>query len=303
MKHIKFLLILGSIGVLFSSSTTWAQREIVAIHKFDNKANVRDDAVNTLRNRISSTIINTKKFRVVEREQLATVLQEVKLADGKYTDGKLNREAELKSGQVASAGTVVYGTVLYLGIEDRAGAYGDVALHSSLARVEIELKLTDAVTGEVIASKIVESSSQEQTTGGQADTTRALEKAMQDVAKKATEFLLETRFPYKVTEVASKDIYVSASSDFVKEGDMFDVFRVRIVTDEDTGETRRRERSIGRVRITQANVGESVAAPINGLDIDSIEEGMVIRRVDEARLERERKAEGERNYQKFRSGW
>ena len=60
----------------------------VSIYPFENKSGVNPAAIKTVQSRIQQYIVGTRKFEVVEREQLKTVMKEAGLAAGGVTDAE-----------------------------------------------------------------------------------------------------------------------------------------------------------------------------------------------------------------------
>ena len=73
----------------------------VSIHKFENKSSASAAAVATVQSRIQQFIVGTRKFEVIEREQLSTVMKEAGLAAGGVTDAEDGHAPELSEEELA----------------------------------------------------------------------------------------------------------------------------------------------------------------------------------------------------------
>jgi curli biogenesis system outer membrane secretion channel CsgG len=267
------------------------QRMVVAVDKFENKADAPSALFNTLRNRITSSIINTRKFQVVEREQLKSVLSEIKLAEAGVTDENLP-EKKLKA-----AGYVIYGTVLFLGMDENTAQVGGVGAMKTTARVEIELRFSSAETGKILSSKTVNGANSQSRMASEGTSTRgnveeqAINSAIVDAAQQVTDALMDLTFPAKILAVSKTDITLNLTQEQVQEDDLFDVFSLGDeLKDPDTGESLgAEEERVGRVRISRPGPKFSKAEPDGDLETDDLKVGMLVRRVSKAAMAKEQK--------------
>ena len=142
--HLNFAVVLAVICSFMLVHETVAQeaRMFVVIDKFDSNADVSANQFETLRSRIQHRVIGTRKFQVLEREQLKNALSEQRLLDSGVTDAE--DPAAPESGKLKAAGFVIYGKILFFGRDAAVGASADVTSSKMTAKVEIQLKITDA---------------------------------------------------------------------------------------------------------------------------------------------------------------
>jgi len=277
---------------------------VVAIDNFENDANAPDGLFKTLRKRITGNIVNTRKFEVVERQNLKSVLSERKLADAGLTDEEDAPEAR----KLKAAGYVLYGSVLSLGLDGSAIAVGGVTAGKILAKVEIELRIASAESGKIIASRtIIASKAQNRISGdGRATSGNVADQVIQDAiraaAKKVTGALIELAYPAKIIKVGKRSVTVNITQEETELGAVYEVWEVgEPLFDPDTGESLGAEEELlGEIEITRAKPKTSVAKPRGDLDIDDLEVGMIVRRIDETLVKqrkRESKAKRKKNFE------
>ena len=139
-----------------------APKMLVAVDKFEVKSGTQDvnlAQLKNLRDRVTHYIVACRKFEVVERERIKSILSERLAAQNGLVreDGLSDEEqAEKLEGQkLRMAGYVIYGSVLKCGFESAGAAEGGVDVESHSAKVEVELRISSAETGKILASKSV----------------------------------------------------------------------------------------------------------------------------------------------------
>ena len=276
----------------------------VAIDKFTNEANARDDLFQSLRSRITDNIVNTRKFEVVERQRMASVLSERKLADAGMTDADTAPEA----GKLKAAGFVIYGSVLSLGLDQSQSSVQGFSASKDTAKVELQLRIANAETGKLLASKTIISEQSQNRMGGDGMRTtgnfaeQALQDAIRDAAKKVTDALMDLSYPAKILKVNPADLLVNLTQEQTEYGAVYEVFSPgEEIIDPDTGESLGSSESyVGKIAITRTAPRFSTAVPV-GLPPSVFQPGMIIRRQDEAAAQRERQQEKQRAIQNFES--
>lgn len=275
-----------------SSAPAQDQRMVIAIEKFENKSDASSDYFNTLRDRITDSVINTRKFQVVERERLKAVLSEQKLAESGVTgeDGDAPT-----AGKMKAAGYIMYGTVLFMGMDKNDTDVAGLSASKTTAKVELQLRFASGESGKILSSKTVVSTKSQartategnRTTGNVTD--QAIRDAIADAAKQVTDALMELSFPAKILAVSRNSVSLNLTQEQVEEDDLYDVFAMgEELKDPDTGESLGPdEEHIGRLRITRPGPKTSRAEPVGKLDIEELEAGMLVRRVSEKTLKKE----------------
>ena len=278
-------------------------RMYVAIDKFDNKAGVDANQFSTIRSRIQQAIAGTRKFEVLEREQLKNTLSEQTLMAAGMTDDKDGNAPE--AGNMKTAGYVIYGNILFYGQDLSQAVAGGAGSASMRTKVELQVKIASAETGKIIAEKSVIGVGQEsrldlpgsRTSGNiQEQCERA---AVAQAAHLVVDALRDVCYPAKIVKVGKRNVMINMTDEEVAEDELFDVIESgEEIFDPDTGASLGSEgEEIGRIRITRTGPKTSVAVPADDdLDLKDIEVGYFVRRVSEATLRREKsKAKKRRN--------
>ncbi len=297
-----------------------APKMIVAVDKFEDKlpqgqANLA--AVANLRDRVTHYIVASRKFEVVERERIKSILSERMAAqNGLVREDGLSDEEQadkLENQKLKMAGYVVYGSVLSLGDEKAGAREGGVDVQSSSAKVEIELRISNAENGKILASKtvsarrskaLIKSSSAELASNA---SMQVLDAAVDAAALQCVDSLLELSFPPKVLFVDDDEVTINLPRELVHMDELFDVIKLgKKTVDEDTGNVYQKEKRIGRVKITDftPTTCTAIPAPSKGtkgkkLDLEDVESGMRVRRVDPERLAKEIRDENVGNATNF----
>lgn len=277
-------------------------RMYVAIDKFDNKANVEANQFNTIRTRIQQAVVGTRKFEVLEREQMKNALSEQTLAAAGLTNGEDDDAPE--AGKMKAAGYVIYGNILFYGIDQSQGVSGGAGASSMRTKVELQIKITSAETGKILAEKSVIGIGQESRIQTAASSTSGNIKeqceraAVAEAAHYVVDALRDVCYPAKVVRVGKKNVTINMTNEEVEVDDLFDVIEAgEEIFDPDTGTSLGNEGDeVGRVRISRTGPKVSTAEPVDDLDLDDIEVGYIIRRVSQDVLKKEKqKAKKKRN--------
>ena len=292
--NIRNTLIVGAIGLLPLAITATPSRMIVSIDKFENKANVQANQFETLRARIQQAVIGTRKYEVVEREQLASAMSEQNLVAAGVVDGT-DVDAP-QAGKMKAAAYVIYGNILFYGIDTAGRAAGGVGSGSIRTKVEVQIKITNAETGKILASKSVigigtESRQYQADTAVSGNIQEQCERAAVDqAAHMVVDALRDVSYPAKIVKVGRKSVKINMTNEEVREDDVFDVFEVgEEMIDPDTGASLGSEgEEVGRIRITRTGPKVSDAVPEDDLEIEDLKVGYMLRRVSAETLMKER---------------
>ena len=280
-----------------------AVKMLVAVDKFEDKLpkGQSDLAhVANLRDRVTHYIVASRKFEVVERERIKSILSERLAAQNGLVreDGLSDDEQaeKLENQKLKMAGYVVYGSVLSLGNDESTAREGGVDLKNTSAKVEMELRISSAETGKILASKTVSArrgkAQMASASGGSTSSNAfgdALAAAVDAAALQCVDSLLELSFPPKVLFVDDDEVTINMPRELVHMDELFDIVKLgKKVVDEDTGNVYQKEKKIGRVQITDFQPTACTAKPVGGLDLEDVEPGMRVRRVDPERLAKEK---------------
>ena len=239
-------------------------------HAWYHGASVGDGMADML----ATALQKSGRFIVVERRQLASAMEEQRMAAA----GAVQAATGAKSGQLIGAAYIVTGSVTEFGIKNakygagHLGSWlpigGSAALETETALVAMDLRFFDTTTGQVIATERAEASRTSPRLQSEMDKMPSLEVGRQgfddtiigkatreaiDEAAALVEKHLESSPWYgRVVKVDGADLFLNTGEeDGRKPGDLFQVVRVgEAMIDPDTGETLGAERTVvGRVRV------------------------------------------------------
>ena len=96
---------------------------------------------------IVNELLNGGKFRLVERDKIAKIIEEQNFG----ASGRVDPKSAAKIGKIAGVKYLVMGKVTEFTVSDKGGSLGGVSLKSSTARVSIDGRLIDTTTAEILA--------------------------------------------------------------------------------------------------------------------------------------------------------
>lgn len=286
---LKLFALLGVFS-LFSLAGAWAETKTIAVMKFTTTAgggrsywyNASWDLGEGMAEMLTTALVETSKFKVMERQQIHDVLGEQDLG----ASGRVDPATAAKIGKIIGARYLMYGTVNEFEYS-KGGEAGGVRIKSvrigggqARAHIGMDVRIVDAVTSEILFStrSTAEASRVGFTVGysgadfgadlGAFKKTplgEATRKAIEDtVAKIVRDFGAEAAPPPAVTWsgtlfVADNGSLVikAGKQDGLKAGDILTVYRPKTATV--GGEVLTiGEDKIGKIRLT--TVGESAAS-------------------------------------------
>ena len=280
-------------------------RMVVAIDKFENKSTATPELFDRLRTRVTGEIVNTRKFEVVERERMESIIKEQTLIE----QGATKPEEGPKPGNLKPACYVIYGSVLSLGMDSASGTVGDVTASRSAAKVEIQLSFSNAETGKILASKEVIATESKggltasgSTAGGNIED-QIVESAVRKAAKMVTQELMALVFPAKIIGVDATTVMINVTQEQTEIGTRYEVYDVgEQLVDPDTGESLGAQESrVGEIEVIRAKPKYAEAKPLGSLKIDTLEKGMIVRPVDKVVKAKEAAERKEKRTQEFES--
>jgi len=233
----------------------------IAVLKFDIGANAQAggaDLGGGLAAQLTTALVNSGQYIVVERAELASVLREQELGLQKLVPG----EGSAQAGQLVGAQLLVRASVtefeqrtsgggLRLGIGFGGGA-GTLGAATTTGVVGIDLRLIDTTTGQVVQSQHVESKIDNQALsadvavhnvsfGGDAFEKTPLGQATRQAIEQAVAFVLaagrSATWAGRVVDANGDQVFVNAGADAgLRQGDRFVVSTIaRQLTDPASG--------------------------------------------------------------------
>ncbi len=284
-------------------------RMVVAINKFENKSDAPDDLFETIRARVQQCVVGARKFEVVEREQLKAAMSEQTLVASGLTDGEDADAPE--AGNLKAASYIIYGNVLYCGMDKSGGSSEGVASATVKSKVELQIKITNGETGKILTQKSAIGYGLDKamaTAEFKSSTGQGMRDAIDEACHMAADALRDVAYPAKVIKVGKKDITINMTDEEVKEEDVFDVLEAdEPMVDPDTGAFLGYDGDdVGRVTITRTGPQTSKAKPVDDGDLslddlDTDEHTYILRRVSKATLKKEAKKKSQKKKAAFES--
>ncbi|WP_337286323.1 CsgG/HfaB family protein [Candidatus Methylomirabilis sp.] len=234
---------------------------------------------------LTTALVNSGHFIVVERAELSPVLREADMAMQKI----VSKETAAQVGRILGAQLLVAGSVTEfdqragggrLRLGGATGVFGGALMGESInGVVGMDVRVIDTTTGQVVQSHRVEATTSQRGIsadinveqvifGGDAFNKTVLGQATRQAIEQAVMFIIrsteQTAWTGRVVEVAGKQVYINAgASAGVKPGDRFTVTAVvRELTDPESGailgivEDRR-----GEIEVVSVQEKFSVAKP------------------------------------------
>ncbi len=282
---------LGLLAALASSAVAAAAKPRVAVIEFKDKTSHYSwyRAGEAAQDMLVTELVKSGKYRVIEREQLAAIMQE----KGLSLSGDIDPKTAVKAGKLLGVEYLVTGALTELGVADRGarvpgfGGLPSVRVGSQKMDASIDARMINTTTGEIVwADTAKESTSDAQVfvagAGGGVEDKRKLDRVLRPVCVKLAESMAKASAPTsglggsgdasgvagKIAKLEGDSVFLNVGAEAgIKEGDTFDVFRVgNVIKDPDTGEVLGSdEKKVGRVKVTKVMGARlSTASIVNG---------------------------------------
>jgi curli biogenesis system outer membrane secretion channel CsgG len=240
----------------------------------------------TLTEILTTTLINTGRFVVLERQQMQAVIAEQDL----NAAGRVNQETGAAQGHIIGAQAMMTGDITGYSYTQKSLGGGALNVIKPLkvsaskvsAQVVIDLRMVDAATGEVLAS--AKGSGNASTTGVATDITKddqqisasgswstplgqASRAAITQVVEQLVAGLPEPKWSAKIVEVRDGVVYLNAGTDGgVSSGQVLEVYEVQPpLIDPDTGRNLGApDKLLGEIQVEKVQAGFSTAKVVKG---------------------------------------
>ena len=286
-----------SLLALLSAQALLAQgnKPRVAILEFKNKASHYAwswyDAGRGAQDMLVTELVKSGKYRVIEREQLAAIMQE----KGLSLSGDIDPRTAVKFGKMLGVEYLIAGAVTELGVTDRGAnvpggllrGLPSVNVHSQKAEAALDARAFSTSTGEIVWADTARDETSDASVyvagaGGGASDHGKVDKLMRPVVVKLAASFAKAELKSsgmgghgdasglvgKIANVEGGMLYINAGSEGgVKEGDEFTVYRVgKQIKDPDTGEVLGADEvKVGRGRVTAVKGPRlSIATAVSG---------------------------------------
>lgn len=297
---IKIKLILAALLLAGAADGWGAGKKIVCVLDLEDKSNQRGDWHNIgagMADMIVTSLAETKKYVLIERNKLEAVIAEQKLG----ASGAVTAQTAAKIGRLLGAQYVITGAVTEFGIKDSKMGIGGLEkilpfgggakISKSKARVVIDVRAIDATSARIAAAAKGEGEKSSAEISGDVgiapsfdfgkegfDGTilgKAARKAIDAVAAElGAKFDEAGGGSVKIIKIAGKQIYInSGGADGEKEGRVYGIYRLgEEMTDPDTGESLgSEEEKIGDAKVVKVSpkfsIAETKAADVKKTDI------------------------------------
>jgi curli biogenesis system outer membrane secretion channel CsgG len=245
-------------------------KPIVAIYKMDDLAGSR--AGPALSSMIETAIEGTSKFRVIEREQLDKLVGEQSRAKA----GLITTNTPGKTGGFDGVDFLIYGTITSLSVVNKADLGSSLiagifagnggpapSCSNAYATLGLDVKITDAATGEVRYVTHIDEKQKSASSCGQRAQIDAptLERS---AAEKVASGLVTAIYPIQIAAVQSDGVMIlNYGQGTVEPGAIFTVYvKGDAIRDPATGEViANNETRLGLIRVTEVTGRISKAAP------------------------------------------
>jgi curli biogenesis system outer membrane secretion channel CsgG len=164
----KIVLLVGTL--LFFVSSAFAAKPVLAVAEFKNETHAywwTSDVGSDLAGMLTNELAGTEKFKLVERHNLSSVLDEQDLA----SSGRISKSSGAKLGKMTGAQYIVVATVTSFDSKTQ-GTGGGISFHGigvggkhEEAYIAVDLRVIDTTTGEIEFTRTVEARSSSNAVG------------------------------------------------------------------------------------------------------------------------------------------
>ena len=268
---------LGLAAALASSSAIAAKPRVAVIEFKDKTSHYYSwyEAGRAAQDMFVTELVKSGKYRVIDREQLAALMQEKNLS----LAGDIDPKTAVKAGKLLGVEYFITGALTELGVANRGarvpgfGGLPSVRVGSQKMDAAIDARMINTTTGEIVwADTATESTSDASVfvagAGGGVEDQRKLDRVLRPVVVTLAASMGKAEAPTsglggasdasgvagKVAKVEGGSIFLNVGAEAgIKEGDSFDVYRVgNVIKDPDTGEVLGAdETKVGKVKVTK----------------------------------------------------
>ena len=278
MAHLKKWMTFCIVAAFTACVFAAREKSVVYVEKFipvsGSNCTILPNELQVLQDRILGNVVSSRKYEVVERENLAKVQAELKLVDAGMTEGRAPESNRLKA-----AGYVIYGKVIqYRNYVSTAGI-GDVSVQWHHGTVELQIRIANITTGRILCAKTI--LKEEKTnlavtteTATSRDTTLdVMTKAVEAAAKEVVVVLNSVAFPVYVVDADAHFVVGNVAEELVTAGDLWEVWmRGRAIKDPETDEVLGyKEKCICSVRVSRPGPKLTKFEYVNASDAQDVE--------------------------------
>jgi curli biogenesis system outer membrane secretion channel CsgG len=247
------------VTVLFSIVLTFplyagSNKAVVFVDKFipNEGCKITNGDLQILHDCIIGNVVSSRKYEVVERENLAKVQKELKLVDAGLTEGDAPESNKLKA-----AGYCIYGKILQYRNNKAQADVGGLTVQSVKGIIELQLRITNIENGRILGAKTIKQVGSKNLSNA-VSTTKNLEQevmteTMSKAAKEVVVALNDIAFPVYVLSANRRFVTGNITAEQVVEGEVWEVFELGDeLKDPQTGEVLGQdEELIAKVRVSR----------------------------------------------------
>lgn len=210
-------------------------------------------------------LVNARKFDMLEREDIKTLIKELDFGETDYADVKNVQ----RIGKMAGADYVLIPEIRYLetAFEEKSVPYvggKQVALTCKLATT---VRTVDVGSGRIIASNISETEQKTRLREEDASKRRLalidlISATQRESALKEAANIVDVAYPIRIMSLSGDTVMINRGKGAVNEGELFNVYSAgEVMVDPDTKENLGyQEALVGKIQVTQVNLKTSQAA-------------------------------------------
>lgn len=278
-------------AILTSSLYAGSKKASVFVDKFipNEGCKISNGELQVLHDRIIGNVVSSRKYEVVERENLAKVQKELKLVDASLTEGDAPESNKLKA-----AGYCIYGKVLQYRNNKAQTDVGGLTVQAVTGIIELQLRITNIENGRMLGAKTIKQVGRKNLSNA-VRTTKNLEQevmieTLSKAAKEVVAALNDIAFPVYVLSANRRFVTCNVTAEQVVEGEMWEVFEIGDeLKDPQTGEVLGNdEELIAKVRVSRPGPKTTKFEYVSEADkkviLESKEDGvkMILRRAPES---------------------
>lgn len=271
--------VLAIVGIVAATAAFAQQKPRIAVLKIKNKSDYGAERMaRACEDWFVDGLVQTGKFRIIERQELESILSE----QGLSLSGAVDDKTAVAAGKLLGCQLVILGAITDFSVH-RSGAHGGFGIGFGVSNTKAEgtlnIRLVNTTTAEIIytgTEKGEHSFSNVSVAGfgggvdwDESQARQIFEPAVQRAVAKISSSVDAIKDSLgsvavlngKIAKVSEGKIYISiGSTDGVKEGETFNLFRLgEEITDPDTGKKLGQEKSrIGTFTVTKV-VGEHLS--------------------------------------------
>ncbi|MYD97900.1 MAG: hypothetical protein F4X98_11020 [Gammaproteobacteria bacterium] len=248
--------VFGSILAVFAATQVFGAEQVPVIAVWPIESSVRQWDTENMRAAIETQINKTRKFKVMERGRLDTLLEEQGLSVSGITEG------DDSLGGFGGVDYLLYGRVTQVALESKS----QLLFTQCEATLGLDVRTVDRRTGEIRYSENVRLSKNVASGGADEDPCRGLplssvEELSIDAAETVANKLTISLFPVKIANVDGARVFLNYGDPVLTKGDYVRVVKLGSgFVDPDTGEVLGAEEvEAGVLLVTEVRAKYSIA--------------------------------------------